>query len=328
MAGFRDMACIAAVLTVLAGSSAAAEKWDMPVAYAESNYHTQLDKMFAEAVGVATDGALEVVVHSGGSLYKGDEIKRAVQTGQALIGERLLSAHENETPLYAFESQPFLATTFDEAAVLWEAAKPIVERTMREQNLVLLYSVPWPPAGIFTDRPLNSAADLDGVKIRTFNPATARIAEMSGAIPVQIEAAELTQALATGIAEGFISSAPTGVDRKVWEHLTHYYDVGFWIARNFVFANKDAWEALDEGKRNAIRGVAVMTEQAGIFRTKQLADWYKSELARNGMTVGPAGEELREDFAKIGEAMLDTWLERVGDDGRTLVEAYRKGLPQ
>ena len=328
MAGFRDMACIAAVLTVLAGASAAAEKWDMPVAYAESNYHTQLDKMFAEAVGVATGGALEVVVHSGGSLYKGGEIKRAVQTGQALIGERLLSAHENETPLYAFESQPFLATTFDEAAVLWEAAKPIVERTMLEQNLVLLYSVPWPPAGIFTDRPLNSAADLDGVKIRTFNPATARIAEMSGAIPVQIEAAELTQALATGIAEGFISSAPTGVDRKVWEHLTHYYDVGFWIARNFVFANKDAWEALDEGKRNAIRGVAVMTEQAGIFRTKQLADWYKSELARNGMTVGPAGEELREDFAKIGEAMLDTWLERVGDDGRTLVEAYRKGLPQ
>ena len=322
------MACIAAALSVATVMPALADRWDMPVAYSESNYHTQLDKQFAEAVKVATGGKVEIVVHSGGSLYKGNEIKRAVQTGQALIGERLLSAHENETPLYAFESQPFLATSLEQADVLWKAAKPIIERTMLEQNLVLLYSVPWPPAGIFTDREVNKASDLDGVKIRTFNPATARIAEMSGAIPVQIEAAELTQALATGIAQGFISSAPTGVDRKVWEHLTHFYDVGFWIARNFVFVNKDAWEGLDESTRNAIRGVATMTEQAGIYRTQQLSDWYKAELARSGMIVGPAGPQLREDFAKIGEVMLEDWLKRAGPDARAMVEAYRSNLPE
>src|SRR6056300_1651538 len=128
----------------------AAEKWDMPMAYAASNFHSQMGVKFAEAVKVATGGEIDITVHPGGSLFKGGEIKRAVQTGQAPIGERLLSAHANENAVFGFDSVPFLATSFDASDKLWKAARPTMEDILADQNLVLLYAVPWPPQGIYS----------------------------------------------------------------------------------------------------------------------------------------------------------------------------------
>jgi TRAP-type C4-dicarboxylate transport system substrate-binding protein len=208
---------LAVALTGLAAQALAADKWDMPMAYPDSNFHTENGKAFAQCVADGTGGELEIVVHGGGSLFKGNEIKRAVQTGQAPIGERLLSAHQNENALFGFDSVPFLATGYDASDKLWDTAKPTLEQVLDEQSLVLLYAVPWPPQGLYTKKDLTSAADMEGVKFRSYNTATARMAELMGAVPVQIEEAELSQALATGVADSFISSGATGYDRKVWD---------------------------------------------------------------------------------------------------------------
>ncbi|MEL7000922.1 MAG: TRAP transporter substrate-binding protein, partial [Pseudomonadota bacterium] len=227
----------------LSGGAAWAEKWDMPMAYADSNYHSQVGKEFAQCVTTGTGGEIEITVHAGGSLFKGNEIKRAVQTGQAAIGERLLSAHQNEDAVFGVDSVPFLATTFEDSARLWEAARPTYERLLDEQNLVLLYATPWPPQGLYFKKPVTSTDDMKGIKFRSYNSSTARLAELTGMLPVQIEAAEISQAFATGVAESMISSGATGYDRKVWEHLTHFYEVDAWMPRNHVFVNKDTWGA-------------------------------------------------------------------------------------
>jgi TRAP-type C4-dicarboxylate transport system substrate-binding protein len=307
----------------LSSQAALADKWDMPMAYADGNFHTQNAKLFADAVKVATGGKLEIVVHGGGSLFKGNEIKRAVQTGQAPIGERLLSAHQNENILFGTDSIPFLATSFDASAKLWKAMRPTVEKVLEKQNLVLLYAVPWPPQGLYFKKPVNSKADTKGVKFRSYNSATARIAELMGMLPVQVEAAELSQALATGVAESFISSGSTGYDRKVWEHLTHFYEVNAWLPRNYVFANKDAWNKLDEGTRNIVKGVAMLAEQAGTTKSQQLTDWYMAQLAANGMKVQPAGDKLRGELEEIGATMTGEWLAKAGADGKAIVDAFK-----
>ena len=312
-----------AVAGLLAAGAAHAEKWDMPMAYADSNYHTQNGKAFAEAVGVATGGKLEIVVHGGGSLFKGNEIKRAVQTGQAPVGERLLSAHQNENAVFGFDSVPFLATSFEASEKLWKAARPTVEKILADQNLVLLYAVPWPPQGMYFKKEIDGVEDMKGVKFRAYNAATARLAELAGMLPVQIEAAELTQALATGVAEAFVSSGSTGYDRKVWEHLTHFYEVNAWLPRNYVFVNKDAWDALDEGTRNVVRGMAMLAERAGTAKAQQLSDWYVAQLAANGMKVQAAGDGLRGDLEGIGATMTEEWLSNAGDDGKAIVDAFR-----
>jgi TRAP-type C4-dicarboxylate transport system substrate-binding protein len=301
----------------------AAEKWDMPMAYPESNFHTENGVAFAQCVADGTGGELEIVVHGGGSLFKGNEIKRAVQTGQAPIGERLLSAHQNENALFGFDSVPFLATGYEASDKLWKAAKPTIEEILDEQNLVLLYAVPWPPQGIYAKKELHSAADMEGVKFRSYNTATARMAELMGAVPVQIEEAELSQALATGVADSFISSGATGYDRKVWEQLSHWYEVNAWLPRNSVFVNKDAWEGLDEATQGVLRDCAAKAEQAGTAKSAELNDWYKEQLVANGMKVQPPGDQLRADLEAIGQTMTDEWLDAAGEQGKLIIDSYK-----
>jgi TRAP-type C4-dicarboxylate transport system substrate-binding protein len=314
---------LALALSGLAAQAHAAEKWDMPMAYPDSNFHTANGKAFAACVADGTGGELEIVVHGGGSLFKGNEIKRAVQTGQAPIGERLLSAHENENALFGFDSIPFLATGYEASEKLWQAARPTIEEVLDEQNLVLLYAVPWPPQGIYTKKDLDSADDLAGVKFRSYNSATARMAELMGAVPVQIEEAELSQALATGVADSFISSGATGYDRKVWEQVDHWYEVNAWLPRNSVFVNKDAWEGLDEAAQGVLRDCAAKAGEAGTAKSAELNDWYKEQLAANGMTVAPPGDRLRADLEAIGEAMTGEWLEAAGEQGKLIVDSYK-----
>ncbi len=301
----------------------AGEKWDMPMAYADSNYHTQNGKLFAKAVGICTGGELEIVVHGGGSLFKGGEIKRAVQTGQAPIGERLLSAHQNENAIFGVDSVPFLASSFDNSDKLYAAARPTMEKILDEQNMVLLYGVPWPPQGMYFKKEINSVADMKGIKFRAYNAATARLAELGGMLPVQIEAAELSQALATGVADAFISSGSTGYDKKVWEHLTHFYDTQAWLPRNYVFANKDSYNGLSDQVKNCLKSSAMLAEAAGTTRARELTGWYLAQLAANGMTVIPPGDKLAAELAKMGDTMSKEWSEAAGAEGAAIVDAYK-----
>jgi TRAP-type C4-dicarboxylate transport system substrate-binding protein len=307
----------------LAAGAAQAENWDMPMAYADSNYHTDVGKAFGRCVGTATGGDITITVHGGGSLFKGNEIKRAVQTGQAPIGERLLSAHENENKIFGIDSVPFLATNFDDSEKLWAAAKPTVAKILDEQNLVLLYATPWPPQGLYFKKEVNSVADMAGVKFRSYNTATARLAELTGMLPVQIEAAEISQAFATGVAESMISSGATGYDRKVWEHLTHFYEVDAWMPRNSVFVNKDVWGGVSDTNKAAIQGCADLAAYAGLWRAIQYTDFTLKGLRDGGMTVEKAGDQLQSELNDIGKTMSAEWTEAAGAEGKAVIDAFR-----
>ncbi len=317
--------------TILAGlamtgatvSAASAEKWDMPMAYPATNFHSENGATFAKCVTDKGVG-LELVTHPGGSLFKGGDIKKAVQTGQASIGERLISAHANENPLYGLDSVPFLATSYDESEKLWKAGAEKLQAALDAENLVYLYAVPWPPQGLYTKKDVASVADLSGVKFRAYNAATSRIADLAGMVPVQVEAAELSQALATGVAEAFISSGSTGYDSKVWEQLTNFYDVQAWLPRNVVFANKDAFNALDDNAKAALTECATAAAASGLAKAVELTDFYLKGLAENGMKVAPPSDQLKADFKGFGETMTKEWLEKAGADGQAIVDAYKK----
>jgi TRAP-type C4-dicarboxylate transport system substrate-binding protein len=315
---------VAATAVALAANLAqAGEKWDMPLAYAASNYHSENAAKFAAAVTEATGGELEIVTHPSGSLFKGGEIFRAVRTGQAPIGERLISALGNEDPLFEVDALPFLATSFDDAAKLYAASKPQLEKILDDKKLKLLYAVPWPPQGLYNKNPVNSAEDMKGVKFRAYNAATSRLAELLGAVPTKIEAAEISQAFATGVAESMISSGSTGYDRKIWEHVKYWYDTQAWLPKNMVVVNKEAWSSLDERTQGIVLGAAAMAEQAGWAKAQELSDWYKEQLAANGMEVGPPSAKLAEDFKAVGATMTTEWLERAGESGKAVIDAYR-----
>lgn len=313
----------ATAMTALGASAAYAEKWDMPLAYPATNFHSVTAENFGKCVGEATGGKLEIVTHPNGSLFKGNDIKRAVQTQQANIGERLISAHQNENPLYGVDSVPFVVSSFDEHEKLWSIAGPKVAEELEKENLVYLYSVPWPPQGFYFKKEVNSTEDMKGVKFRSYSTATARLAELTGMLPVQVEAAELSQALATGVAESFISSGATGYDSKVWEHLTHFYEVDAWLPRNVVFVNKDAWAALDDAAKAAVTDCAGKAKAEGLQRSKDYTQFTLNGLKEGGMKVQRAGDKLVGELKTIGATLTDEWLKNAGDTGKAIIDAYK-----
>jgi TRAP-type C4-dicarboxylate transport system substrate-binding protein len=316
-------ATVASAALAVVAAGAQAEKWDMPMAYAASNYHSEMGVVFADKVRDYTGGDVDITVHAGGSLFKGGEIKRAVQTGQAPIGERLMSAHTNEEPLLGWDNLPFLATSYADNDKLWAVAKDKVNAKLAEQNLVTLYSCPWPGQGFYFKKEVNSSEDTQGVKFRSYNTATATFAEELGMIPVQVEAAELSQALATGVVDAFISSGSTGYDRKVWEQLGYYYKVNAWLPRNYVMVNKQVWDGLSADTQAAIQKAADETGAACTAKSEELANWYFEQLEANGMKVVEAGPEFRTELEAIGAKMTDEWLATVGEDGQEIVDAFK-----
>ena len=324
MKALKKMTTLAMGIAAVAVSAqtASAEKWDMPMAYAATNFHSEMGVVFADKVREYTNGDIDITVHPGGSLFKGGEIKRAIQTGQAPIGERFMSAHANEAPLLGWDNLPFLATTYEENNQLWAAAKDKVNAQLSDLNLVALYTCPWPGQGFYFKKAVASSKDTQGIKFRSYNSATATFAEELGMVPVQVEAAELSQALATGVAESFISSGSTGYDRKVWEHLTHYYKVNAWLPRNYVMVNKGVWDALSGDMQAALQKAADETGAACSAKSAELANWYFEQLAANGMSVEDAGPEFLAELQAIGAKMTSAWLADVGADGQAIIDAY------
>ncbi|KKW69311.1 C4-dicarboxylate ABC transporter substrate-binding protein [Lampropedia cohaerens] len=314
-------ACAIASLS-LSPFALAQTQWDMATAYPAFNFHTQNNVQFAKDVQAATNGALDITVHSGASLFKAPEIKRAVQGGQAQVGEFFMVSFQNEWPLFGLDGLPFLASSWEDARKLYEAQKPALEKKLDQQNMVLLYSVAWPPQGIYTKQPITSAADLKGMKWRVYSPTTARIGELLGAQPVTIQEAELSQALATGVVDGLISSSATGADNKLYEHLKYYYNVQAWIPKNAVVVNKRAFNALDADTQAAVRKAAAEAEARGWEAAKAVDAKSIATLQDNGMVVEPGTEQLRRDLAALGQTIVQEWLNNAGDDGKTVLDAF------
>ncbi|HMA10065.1 MAG TPA: TRAP transporter substrate-binding protein, partial [Ramlibacter sp.] len=275
-------------------------------------------------VDKATGGKLKIQVHANASLFKAPEIKRAVQQGQAQIGEILLVNFQNEWQLFGADGLPFLADSYDESMKLYKAQKPFLEKKLAEQGMMLLYTVAWPPQGIYTKRTLNSAADMKGLKWRAYSPATARIAELVGAQPVTVQAAELSQALATGVVDSYMSSGSTGYDSKTYEHIKNWYDTQAWLPKNAVLVNRAAFDALDKPTQAAVLKAGADAEVRGWAASKAENTRTVNLLKQNGMSIIAPPPQLKADMKKVGETMLKEWLEKAGPEGQQMIDAYRK----
>ena len=320
----RQLIALACFAGVLASTAQAQTKWDLPAAYSASNFHTENLVQFANDVDKATGGKLKITVHAGASLFKAPEIKRAVQGGQAQIGEILLPAYQNEWIVFGTDGVPFLADSYEKAMKLWQAQKPALEKKLSEQGMMVLYAVAWPPQGIYTKKPLNSAADLKGIKWRAYSPATARIAELVGAQPVTVQAAEFAQALATGVVESTMTSGATGVDSKIYEHLKYYYDTQAWLPKNAVIVNKRAFDALDKPSQDAVRKAAADAEVRGWAASRKVNTETLETLKAKGMQVLPPPPALKADMQKVGLTLMGEWLDKAGAEGKAILEAYNK----
>ncbi|HKY94729.1 MAG TPA: TRAP transporter substrate-binding protein [Kiloniellales bacterium] len=317
----------AALGTALAGAASATESWDMPTPYPENNFHTRNIEEFARQVRATTGGSMsdtiEITVHPNQSLVKHGEIKNAVRSGQVQLGEFLLSTLSNENAIFGVDSVPFLATGYDASWKLWQASKPKVEALLAEQGLVVLFAVAWPPQGIYTNKEITKVEDLAGLKFRTYNAATERLAQLAGAVPTQIEASDIAQAFATGRVEAMVTSSSTGANSKAWDFLKYYYDTQAWLPKNIVVINKEVFDALEPAKRESILAAAKQAEERGWKMSQEENGAQKKALSDNGMQVVTPSEALQSGLKAIGETMTAEWTSQAGADGQAILVAFK-----
>lgn len=323
---FISKALIASAISGLALSAthAAAETWDMPTPYPDKTFHTVNISEFAKDVEASSGGKLKIKVHSAGSLFKHPEINKAVRSGQVPAGEFFLSLLNNEQAAFGADSQPFLATNYKDALNLWKAQKPVVTKLLDKQGLMPLFSVPWPPQGLYTKKEIKTVADLKGLKFRAYNSTLEKFANLTGAAPTQVEVPDIPQAFTTGRVEAMITSPSTGANSKAWDFVSHYTDIQAWVPKNIVVVNKRKFRKLDKSVQEAVLAAAARAETRGWKMSEEETAAKVKILKENGMNIITPSAELMSGLKKIGSDMLVDWSKAAGSEGDAILSAYQQ----
>ncbi|MCF3934490.1 TRAP transporter substrate-binding protein [Acuticoccus sp. M5D2P5] len=307
---------------VFAVPASAQTRWDMATPYPDAEFHTKNIRQFAEDVATATDGDLEITVHSGQSLFKHPEIKRSVQYQLVPLGEVLMGNLYNEDPLFGADNIPFIATSYDKAKALWDAQRPMIEEKLAADGIRLLFAVPWPGQGFYLTDAIETADDLKGVRFRTYNATTARMAELLGMVPTTVEAVEIPQAFSTGIVDGMVTSAATGVRTKAWDFTDNFYDINAWLPKNMIIVNESAFSSLPEETQAAVLEAAKTAETRGWEMSQAESTSAVETLAENMNVIEPT-DTLMSGLQAVGEEMATEWAEASGDEGKTVLDAIK-----
>ncbi len=301
----------------------AADKWDLPTPYGDGTHQTQVARSFAEEVTANSDGKLTIKIHSGGSLIKHPEIHRAVKSRQVQIGEVFIGRLGNISPVYKLDNIPFLATDFDSAGKLYKASRKALDEELDKDGLMLLYTSPWPPQDLYSNKTVNSLADLAGLKMRAYSPTTSRLADLMGTTPVNIPFSDVAQAFTTNAIDAMVTSPSTGVNSQSWDYISHFTTINAWIPKNMMFVNKKIFDRLDDATKSVILTAAANAEKKGWALGRKLAIEHTSILKENGMMVTPPTPELDAELREIGKTMVGEWLAEAGERGQSIVDSYR-----
>lgn len=315
---------IAAGSIALASPSVAQTKWDVAAFGNSTVFQTENVIWFNNQVEQYSNGRLKLTLHPDGSLFKQPEIKRAVQAGQVQMGEIILGSYANEDALFAIDTLPFLVNGYDQGKRLWRISRDVIEKRLAKQGIKLLFATPWPPQGLFSNKPIRSMSDIKGLKFRVYSPVGSRLAELLGAQPITIQPNEVTQAMATGMVNINITSSASAYDQKAWEGMKYFYDMRLWLPKNVIIANQKAFDRLDNPTQVAVMRAAREAEERGWKISEEKNRWYIEQLAAKGMEIGVPSESLLSEYQKVGAVIIDEWVQKTGPDVKSVINELRR----
>lgn len=310
------------VLALCAGNAWAEVKWDLATGYPDSSFHVKNLREFAKDVAARTNGQVLITVHSGGTLIKAPEVRQAVVDGKVAAGEVFGPSLGGIHPVFALDAIPFLATSYPAARRLWNLARPLAEKKAAAEGFAILYSVPWPPQGMFSSKEIRSIGDLQQMNMRENSPSVKKLAETLGAKPVLVETPDLVNAIQSDKVGLVFTSAAQGVDTKMWEKLPWFYQTNAWLPRNAVIINKKALDTLTAEQRDAVIRAAGGAEERGWQLSEQNAAETVKALKDNGAKVGAVDGSVRARMDKAGTALSSEAFKRADADLIKVLSSY------
>ncbi|WP_163851705.1 TRAP transporter substrate-binding protein [Pseudooceanicola aestuarii] len=315
----------ALALATLAGPALAQTTLNLANEYQATTFAAVADEFFIDRVAELTEGSVTINYYPGGSLgFKSIDHFDAVTDGAIDIADTYIGQLSGIDPVFSMPSLPFLTTSKDEALKLETVLRPAYDEIFAKADQVYLFTLPWPPSGIWTNEALTGAADLAEMKVRVPDVTAMQAFKAAGANPLQVSWADIVPQLSTNALDAVISSAEGGTNISLGDFLPQYTALDYVIPVNVVHMNAMALENLTEEEQAAIRQAAAETSDFIWGKLEErLASTY-DDLAELGVKVDrDVSPEVMETLkASSGTAMQD-WLEKSGDQGQALLDAYR-----
>jgi len=311
------------VFLFIAGEALAKTKWDMHLNYPAGNFHSQGAQRFADRVSEATNGELTIVLHPGSALgFKGPELLRSVAEGQLSIAEVPTGMVEGDAPVVALTAQPFVSTNAFEQRLLYQLSKPTYAKVLKKFNQFTLYTSVWPFSGIYTQRPVSSAADLKGLKMRVYDGTGLAFGEATGIAARKMPFSEVYPAMKAGLLDSMYTSSVSGVDAKAWEVLKYFTPINIVGPVNMVNVNIDAWNKLPKNIRETVLEIAAEMEDEMWNLAGDMDRKSRATLKENGMIINAVKKPFRKELNAIGVQLRKEWVSKAGKDAQQILDQY------
>ena len=312
------------IIASLAGALLAADvKMDLNAKYGATNFHTIGAQKYADLVKEYTKGSVDITIHAGSSLVKGNPLK-AVKDGTVAMTDMFIPFTAGGGKVFGVSALPFIATSYEDAYKLYQVSKPAYEKTAKQWNQKLLYSVTWPASGFYSNKKMESLEDFKGAKTRTYDKNSADFVNGAGGNAVALPWGEVYSALRTGMVDSVITSSSSGKDGKFWEVLTDFTKINYAYPLQAVTINLDYWNSLTKAQQEAMLKAAVEIEKAQWEAVKLEDKDALDTMAQNGMKISEASDELKKQLDEIASKMLTEYLADADEDTKQIFKEYRK----
>lgn len=312
------------IIATLASALLATDvKMNLNAKYGATNFHTIGAQKYADLVKEYTKGSVDITIHSGSSLIKGNPLK-AVKDGTVAMTDMFIPFTAGGGKVFGISALPFIATSYEDAYRLYQISKPAYEKTAKQWNQKLLYSVTWPASGFYSNKQMGSIEDFKGAKTRTYDKNSADFVNGAGGNAVALPWGEVYSALRTGMVDSVITSSSSGKDGKFWEVLSNYTKINYAYPLQAVTINLDYWNSLDKTQQDAMLKAAAEIEKTQWEAVKIEDKESLDMMAQNGMKISETSEQLKSDLNKIASKMLDEYLADADNETKEIFKEYRK----
>jgi TRAP-type C4-dicarboxylate transport system substrate-binding protein len=316
----KESLLIVGLATTLMASTV---KMDLNSRQGANNFHTQGVEKFAKLVKDYSKGSVNITVHPGSPLVKGNPLK-AVKDGTVAMADMFIPFTAGGGKAFGISALPFIAQSYDDAYKLYQISKPAYAKVAKKWNQKLLYSVTWPPSGFYGDKKMESLTDLKSFKTRTYDKNSANFVNGAGGNAVALPWAEVYSALRTGMVNSVITSSSSGKDGKFWEVLTNFTKISYAYPLQAVSINLDYWNSLDDSQKDAMLKAAKEIEKE-LWEIVKIEDQNALDtMAKNGMKISEANDTLKKELSKVADKMLKEYLSDANKDTKKIFEEYRK----